>query len=258
MPILLIPNTCNPVYPCVPKSQEPCCQGFPLLLPKFHTQVNQLCQSIWSICHELSHTGGPMGMLPSPPRARGFSCFSFCCTTGLTAKREPVVSQSSLSQSLTASPSGMLGSSEPRVLALRPIYIVQVLLSVSPHCVPAWYHGAHYQYSPSGQSGKSTPRCQQQSVPSCSSNGNSRPVTPFQCCLGTHPCFPVFHQSACRKNCSHTVPHAIWWPLASSTQWSLGLLYLLGILLSTPAVSLILLMTSTFLVFTLFTEPRVG
>ena len=197
-------------------------------------------------------------MPPSPPQAIGFSCFPFCCTIGLTAKREPVVSQSSLSQSLTASPSGMLGSSGPQVLALRPIYVVQVLLSVSAHCIPAWHHRVHYQYSPSGQSGKSTPRCQQQSVPSCSANGNSRPVTPFPCCLGTHPCFPVFHQSACRENHSHTVPHAIWWPLASSIQWSLGLLYLLGILLCTPVVSLILLMTSIVLVFTLFAEPRVG
>ena len=57
------------------------------------------------------------------------------------------------------------------------------------------------------------------------------------------------------------VPHAIWWPLASSIQWSLRLfylldilppfllwslrlLYLLGILPATPIVLLILLMTS--------------
>ena len=55
------PNRCG-VNPCVPKSQEPCCQRFLLLLSKLHTQVNQLHLSVWSICYELSHTGCPLRM----------------------------------------------------------------------------------------------------------------------------------------------------------------------------------------------------
>ena len=46
------------------------------------------------------------------------------------------------------------------VLALTPIYAALVLPRVSAHCTPAWHHREHYQYSPSGQSGKHTPRCQ--------------------------------------------------------------------------------------------------
>ena len=47
------------------------------------------------------------------------------------------------------------------------------------------------------------------------------------------------------------VPHAIWWPLASSIEWSLRLPYLLGILPTTPIILLIIQ-------FALFTEPRIG
>ena len=74
------------------------------------------------------------------------------------------------------------------------------------------------------------------------------------------------------------IPHAIWWPLASSIQWSFRLFYLLSILLhfllwslrllymlnihlTTPIVLLILFMMSTVLLLTLFiwfAEPRVG
>ena len=42
-------------------SQKPCCQGFPVHLPKLLTQVDQLCQSIWSICHESVTLGVPWG-----------------------------------------------------------------------------------------------------------------------------------------------------------------------------------------------------
>ena len=51
--------------------------------------VDQLCLNIWSICLELSHTGGPLRMRPW---VTGCLCFSFCCTTGLTAKWRPAVS----------------------------------------------------------------------------------------------------------------------------------------------------------------------
>ena len=67
------------------------------------------------------------------------------------------------------------------------IFIALVLPSISAHCTLVWHHGEHYPYLPSGQSGKSTPRCQQQSVPPCSANGNSPPITPFQCYLVTCP-----------------------------------------------------------------------
>ena len=68
IPLLLSVKTCNAppnrcgVHPCVPKSQEPFCQRFPLLLSKLHTQVNQLHLSVWSICYELSHTVCPLRM----------------------------------------------------------------------------------------------------------------------------------------------------------------------------------------------------
>ena len=58
------------------------------------------------------------------------------------------------------------------------------------------------------------------------------------------------------------VPQAICWPLASSIQWSLRLLYLLGIMQTTLIVLLfIVFMASVVSLFTLFTlsiEPRVG
>lgn len=43
---------------CAPESQEPSCQGFPLILPKLFTQVDQPCLG------EPSHTGGPLRMPP--------------------------------------------------------------------------------------------------------------------------------------------------------------------------------------------------
>ena len=55
------PHSCW-AHPCITKLQNPCCQGFPLLWLKLLTQVNQLHLSMWSICHELSHIGGPLRM----------------------------------------------------------------------------------------------------------------------------------------------------------------------------------------------------
>ena len=39
--------------PCIPELQRPSCQGFPLLLPKLLTQVDQHCLNMWSIRQEL-------------------------------------------------------------------------------------------------------------------------------------------------------------------------------------------------------------
>ena len=60
--IHFIPRTNDTIHPCVPESQKPCCQGFSLLRPKLLSQVNQLHLSMWSMCHELSHIGGPLRM----------------------------------------------------------------------------------------------------------------------------------------------------------------------------------------------------
>ena len=81
-------SSSSPTYMllCVPKSQEPCCQRFLLLLPKLRTQVNQLCLSIWLIYHIL--TLGSLDDAP-PSLALGCSCFTFCCTAGLAAKWGP-------------------------------------------------------------------------------------------------------------------------------------------------------------------------
>ena len=124
----------------------------------------------------------------------------------------------------------------------------------------------HYPYSPSGQSGKPTPGFQWQSVLPCFVNENSLPVTHFQCYSANCP-LPSQSSTGAQAEriaATHTVPHAVWWPLASSIQWSLRLfylldilppfllwslrlLYLLGILLTTPIVLLILIVTPTAL-----------
>ena len=60
----------------------------PLLKPL--TRVDQLQLSAWSTHREPSHTGGPLRMpLEDAPWATGFSCFLFCCTTGVTANPGP-------------------------------------------------------------------------------------------------------------------------------------------------------------------------
>ena len=53
-----------PGPPCVPESQKPSCQDFPLCLSKLLTQVNQLHLTICSIRRELSHIGDPLRMPP--------------------------------------------------------------------------------------------------------------------------------------------------------------------------------------------------
>ena len=68
-----------------------------------------------------------------------------------------------------------------------PIYIAVILASISAYCTPAWHRVGYYSYSPSRQSGKSTPLCQEQSVPLFSANRNSLPALPFQCYQVNHP-----------------------------------------------------------------------
>ena len=68
-----------------------------------------------------------------------------------------------------------------------PISVAIVLLSFSAHCALMWHHREHYPYSPSEQSGKSTPWCQRQSVPPCLANRNSPRLTSLQC-------YPVNYQ----------------------------------------------------------------
>ena len=53
-------------------------------------------------------------------------------------------------------------------------------------------------------------------------------------------CLSIFHGSPRWGDHSHVVLQAIWWALASSIQWRLGLFYLLGILPTTPVVLLVL------------------
>lgn len=84
--------------------------------------------------------------------------------------------------------------------------------------------------------------------------GTSRPVTPFRCCLGPihASCFPPERMQ------KELQPHGA--TCYSGGHWLLHLWSLAPLPAGYPAVytscTLILLMTSTFLVFTLFTEPR--
>ena len=162
----------------------------------------------------------------------------------------------------------MLASSRPHISCLACVYATLVPFLVSAVCELVQHHIRHYPYSPSGQSGKPTPWCQQQSVLSCLVNGNSLPVTHFPCYPGNSPSpsQSFTGTQAERIAATHTVPHSIWWPRASSIQWSLRLfypldilppfllwslrlLYLLGILLTTPIVLLILIVTPTVLLY---------
>ena len=83
--------------------------------------------------------------------------------------------------------SEMLGSSWPWGSCSNAIYIALVLPSISAHCTLVQHHRENYPYSLSRESGKSTPWYQRQSVPPSSANGNSPPVTPFQCYPVTCP-----------------------------------------------------------------------
>ena len=153
-------SSSSPAYMllCVPKSQEPCCQRFLLLLPKSHTQVNQLCLSIYGRYIMNSHWG-PL-MMPTPLLGLRLLMLHFLlhsgphCLAGTHGLITFIISH------LPPRCQRCWVLQGHGVLALTPIYAVLVLPRVSAHCTPAWHHREHYQYSPSGQSGKHTPRCQ--------------------------------------------------------------------------------------------------
>ena len=130
-------------------------------------------------------------------------------------------------------------------LAPACVYTALALPSISTTCTLVQHHGERYPYSPSVQLGKSTPRCQPQSTLPRPANGNSLPVTPFQCYLMSQPLLSSLHRGPHQEDHSYLLPQAVWWPLASSIHWSLRRLC---ILLTLPVV----------LLLTLFAEPRVG
>ena len=93
-------------------------------------------------------------------------------------------------------------------------------------------------------------------MPPCPVIGNSPPVIPFQCYLVKCPLPPSLPVEPKPRE---SQPQAIRWPMASYTQWSIRLFYLLGILPTMPNVSLInLFMTTVALLFTMVAESRVG
>ena len=86
---------------------------FPFLFLKLHTQVDQLHLSIWLMCHELSHVGGPLRMSPLDHRLlilhfllhNGPRCQAGTCSL-ITSPTTVLL--------ITTSLSDLLGSSGPR------------------------------------------------------------------------------------------------------------------------------------------------
>ena len=86
---------------------------FPFLFLKLHTQVDQLHLSIWLMCHELSHVGGPWRMSPLDHRLlilhfllhNGPRCQAGTCSL-ITSPTTVLL--------ITTSLSDLLGSSGPR------------------------------------------------------------------------------------------------------------------------------------------------
>ena len=183
-----------------------------------------------------------------PPWAVGHSCFTFCCTTSHAAKWVPLVSQCSSSPSRTTSQHEVLGSSGPCISCS----------SMCIHCSSSSSYLNNLHTCAASRRALSIftfsavrkihPTMQPQSTLPCPANGNSWPVTPFQCYLMSHPLPPSLHLGPHQEDQSYLLPQAMWWPLASSIHWSLRLLYLLCILLTMPVV----------LLLTLFAERRVG
>ena len=140
-----------------------------------------------------------------------------------------------------------------------------------------WHRVRHHPYSHSGQSGKSTPLCQWQSMLPCSANGNSPPERPFQCYPVTHPPPPSLHLEPTLRIVAkwyHMLHGGHWLPTSSGASgspmlgillalllWSLRSLHPPGILLTAPVVLFLILfvrpVVSLFTLCTLFTEPRV-
>ena len=225
--VLSHPQISGTIHPWEPKLQEPCCQGFPLLLLKLRTCPPTLPEYVVDMSWTQSHWGPPEDAPPGSQAAHA----------SLSA-----VQQASL-------PSGDLQShnvphhrhSPPRcqrcwvlqghqVLALPPVYVALVLPSVSAHCALVRHCIGHCPYSPPGQSGRSTPRCSGSPCHLVRRTG-THALNTFSMLSGDPSATSQSSTRAHAENHSHTVPHAMWWPLASSIQWSLRLPYLLGILL---------------------------
>ena len=146
-----------------------------MLLPKLHTQGDQLRLSVWLICRELSHIRGPLRM---PPWSLDCLCFTVCCTTASLPSRDPQSRNVHHHRHLPPHCQRCWPLQSHGFLALMPIHI---LPSIVAHCTPVEHHRGHYPNLPPGQSRKSTPRCQQKSMMPCLANGNSPSVVPFQC-----------------------------------------------------------------------------
>ena len=132
-PFYFVPNAYDTVHLCVPKALEPRFQGFPLLFPKLHTQDDQLCLSVWLICRELSHIGGPLRM---PPWSLDCLCFTFFCTTASLPSRDPQSRNIRYHRHLPPRCQRWWVLLCHGVLALTPMYVAVVLLSISAHCIP--------------------------------------------------------------------------------------------------------------------------
>ena len=82
----------------------------------------------------------------------------------------------------------------------------------------------------------------------CPASESSPPITSFQYYPVTHsPPSSLPLGPTGQEDSGYWVPHALWWPLASSFHWSLRLPYLLDILMTQPIV----------LPLKLFPDPRV-
>ena len=217
-------------HACAPESQEPSCQGFPLILPKLFTQVDQTCLS------EPSHTGGPLRM---PHCVRGCWGFTFCCTAGLPAKQGP--QSHNVHHHLHFPPRCQrCRSSGPRGSCPNVKILPLVLPSVSARWAPAQHHGEYHPCLSSRQSGKSSPPCQRQSVPPCSANRNSPPGASFPCYPVTCPPPPRLPLEPGWADRSHRLAHATLHAMQPQAPPPAPLPYRVPALARTPAVSLIL------------------
>ena len=133
-----------------------------------------------------------------PPWAIGCSCFTFCCTWAMLPSGD--LWPHNVHHHRPSLPHSLRCCIPHGHTSLAPAcgYAALALPLISRTCTLVQHHREHYPYSPSGQLGKCTPRCQPQSMPPRPANGSSLPVTPFQCYLVNATwwpihCFPVFH-----------------------------------------------------------------
>lgn len=135
-----------------------------MLFAKLLTQVDSIPpEYIDDTGHELSHIGAPLRM---PLLGQACSRFTFCCTMGLcqVGTLSLITLIITVTYCLAVRDAGFFSA---RVLAVMLIYVTLVLPNVSARHALTWQHIGHDPYLPSGQSGKSTPQCQQRPA-SCS------------------------------------------------------------------------------------------